>query len=280
MTPSIPFALNRIVAPQLTLAEFLDLALALGADSIELRNDLNGIEIEDGTPPERVRELCRAKGIRVLTINALYPFDVWNDERRAQVLKLAAYARDCGAEGLVLCPLNDPADARSRAERARDLHTALSALAPILREHGLLGFVEPLGFESSALRRKHTAVEAIKSIGGLDVFRLVHDTFHHHLAGEQEFFPELTGIVHISGVEDRQVALADIRDGHRVLVGEADILGNAAQIRRLLELGYAGRFSFEPFAESVHALPAIRPVLQESMRHLQERVAAAEGCAA
>lgn len=280
MTASLPFALNRIVAPLLPLAEFLDLARALGADSIELRNDLTGIEIEDGTPPERVRELCQAKGIRVLSINALYPFDVWNDERRAQALKLAAYARDCGAEGLVLCPLNDPADPRNRSGRARDLRTALSALAPILREHGLLGFVEPLGFESSALRRKHNAVEAIKSIGGLDVFRLVHDTFHHHLAGEQEFFPELTGIVHISGVEDHQVPLADIRDGHRVLVGEADILGNAEQLCRLLELGYRGPFSFEPFAESVHALSEIRPALQDSMRHLEARVAEAEGCAA
>jgi len=280
MTPSLPFALNRIVAPHLTLPGFLDLAIALKADSIELRNDLSGIEIEDGTPPERVRELCRAKGIRVLSINALYPFDVWNDARRAQALKLAAYARDCGAEGLVLCPLNDPADSRGRAERVRALRTALTALAPILREHGLLGFVEPLGFESSALRRKHDAVEAIKGIGGLDVFRLVHDTFHHHLAGEQEFFPELTGIVHISGVEDRQVPLAEIRDGHRVLVGEADLLGNAAQIRRLLELGYRGPFSFEPFAESVHALAEIRPALQDSMHHLEARVAEAEGCAA
>ncbi|MGV6475856.1 TIM barrel protein [Azotobacter vinelandii] len=280
MTASLPFALNRIVAPSLPLAEFLDLALALKADSIELRNDLKGIEIEDGTPPERVRELCRAKGIRVLSINALYPFDVWNDALRAKALKLAAYARDCGAEGLVLCPLNDPSDSRDRAERVRGLRTALTALAPILREHGLLGFVEPLGFESSALRRKHDAVEAIKGIGGLDVFRLVHDTFHHHLAGEQEFFPELTGIVHISGVEDRQVALADIRDGHRVLVGEADILGNAAQIRRLLELGYHGPFSFEPFADSVHALPEVRPALQNSMQHLQARVAPPEGCTA
>jgi len=275
-----PLALNRMVAPGLSLAGFLDLAKALKADAIELRNDLEGVEITDGTPAGQVRELCRQKGIRVLTINALYPFDVWNDERRARALELAAYARDCGAEALVLCPLNDPADPRGKAERVRDLRTALSALAPILREHGLLGFVEPLGFESSALRRKHDAVEAIKSIGGLDVFRLVHDTFHHYLAGEREFFPELTGIVHISGVEDSRIPLADIRDGHRVLVGEADILGNAAQIRRLQELGYDGHLSFEPFAESVHKLSNVQAALQESMQHLEARVAEAEGCTA
>jgi len=33
----------------------------------------------------RVRELCAAQGITVLSINALYPFNVWNDERRAQI---------------------------------------------------------------------------------------------------------------------------------------------------------------------------------------------------
>ncbi|EGH48045.1 iolL protein, partial [Pseudomonas syringae pv. pisi str. 1704B] len=67
------------------------------ADAIEIRNDLKGIEIEDGTAPEVVRDLCAARGVEVLSINALYPFDVWNQERAAQATKLAQYARDCGA---------------------------------------------------------------------------------------------------------------------------------------------------------------------------------------
>lgn len=280
MSQPLRFALNRMVAPRLPLEEFISLAITLNADAIEIRNDLKGIEIEDGTPASHVRQLCQEKGIRVLSINALYPFDVWNDERRAQTLKLAAYARDCGAEGLVMCPLNDPKDPRSEAERARDLHTALTELAPILREHGILGFVEPLGFEECSLRRKRDAVDAINAVGGRDVFRIVHDTFHHHLAGEQELFPEMTGLVHISGVEDGALPLNTIRDGHRVLVGEADILGNAAQVRELLKLGYNGYLSFEPFAESVHALTDIQPSLLASMQHLKARVDAAEGQAA
>jgi 2-keto-myo-inositol isomerase len=113
-------------------------------------------------------------------------------------------------------------------------------------------------------------VEAIKAIGGLDVFRLVHDTFHHHLASEHEFFPELTGLVHISGVEDAEAPLASIRDGHRVLVGEGDILGNAAQIDSLLSSGYSGYLSFEPFADSVHGLADIRQAIGASMDHLQK----------
>lgn len=273
MSQPLRFALNRMVAPGLSLPEFIDLAHALKVDAIELRNDLAGVEIEDGTPPERVRQLCAAEGLKVLSINALYPFDVWNDERRRQALKLAAYARACGAEGLVLCPLHDPADLRSEAQRSSGLRTALSELAPILREHGLLGLIEPLGFVQCALRHKRTAVAAIRAIGGLDVLRLVHDTFHHHLAGEDEFFPELTGLVHISGVEDRQAPLDSIRDGHRVLVGEADILGNAVQIDALRSGGYRGYLSFEPFAESVHGLADIRQALGASMTHLQQSLA-------
>ncbi|MGY2221197.1 TIM barrel protein [Pseudomonas gingeri] len=274
MRQPLRFALNRMVAPRLALADFIALAVSLQADAIEIRNDLAGIEIEDGSSPRDIRRLCAAGGLRVLSINALYPFDVWNDQRREQAVRLASYARDCGAEALVMCPLNDRADPRGGAERTAGLRTALSELAPILREHGILGFIEPLGFEECSLRRKRQAVDAIKAVGGLDVFRLVHDTFHHHLVGEEEFFPELTGLVHISGVEDAQAPLATIRDGHRVLVGEADILGNAAQIRHLLAHGYSGHLSFEPFAESVHGLEDIRQALGASMDHLNSKVAA------
>ncbi|MCE0464255.1 TIM barrel protein [Pseudomonas uvaldensis] len=269
MNKPLRFALNRMVAPRLPLPDFIDLALALKTDAIEIRNDLKGVEIENGMPPARVRELCGARGIKVLSINALYPFDVWNEDRRAQAVRLADYARECGAEAVVMCPLNDRADPRSEAERAAGLRTALSELAPVLRAFGVYGFIEPLGFEECSLRLKRTAVDTIEAIGGLDVFRLVHDTFHHHLAGERQLFPELTGLVHISGVEDAQAPLATIRDGHRVLVGEGDILGNAQQIEALRAGGYEGYLSFEPFAESVHELADIRQALGASMSHLQ-----------
>ncbi|MEB0090217.1 TIM barrel protein [Pseudomonas sp. CCI4.2] len=269
MSHPLRFALNRMVAPRLSLPDFIDLAVTLNADAIEIRNDLKGVEIENGMAPQAVREQCAAHGIRVLSINALYPFDVWDDERRAQALKLAAYARDCGAEALVLCPFNGPTDPRTVGERASGLRTALSELAPILLEYGILGFVEPLGFQQCSLRFKRQAVDAITATGGLDVFRVVHDTFHHHLANEKEFFADLTGLVHISGVEDGDVPLPDIRDGHRVLVGEGDILGNSMQIDRLLSDGYTGHLSFEPFADSVHELDDIQQAVSASMAYLK-----------
>ena len=112
---------------------------------------------------------------------------------------------------------------------------------------------------------------AIDAIGAGQTFALVHDTFHHFLSGETEFFPERTGLVHISGVEDRTLAHEEIRDGHRVLVGEADTLGNVEQIRALLRGGYRGLFSFEPFAESVQAHENIAAALNESISLVRAR---------
>jgi 2-keto-myo-inositol isomerase len=102
------------------------------------------------------------------------------------------------------------------------------------------------------------------------VFRLVHDTFHHHLAGEAEMYPERTGLVHISGVTDRALTVADMRDADRVLVDEADRLGNVAQIKALHAGGYRGALSFEPFAESVQKAPDIALRLTASMRFVGE----------
>lgn len=62
MNQPLRFALNRMVAPRLSLEGFVDLAVKLGADAIEIRNDLKGIEIEDGTAPQVVRDLCAARG--------------------------------------------------------------------------------------------------------------------------------------------------------------------------------------------------------------------------
>jgi 2-keto-myo-inositol isomerase len=134
-----------------------------------------------------------------------------------------------------------------------------------LQEQGILGFVEPLGFVESALRTKRAAVDAIDDVGGADRFKLLHDTFHHYLAGEREFFPERTGLVHISGVEDADLRIEEIRDAHRVLIGPKDRLGNAAQMRELRGRGYAGPFSLEPFAKSVHELKEPARAVAESL---------------
>jgi 2-keto-myo-inositol isomerase len=88
------------------------------------------------------------------------------------------------------------------------------------------------------------------------------------------FFPAWTGLVHISGVEDAAVPVSDMRDSHRVLVGGEDRLGNIPQLRTLLDAGYTGFVSYEPFAEEIAAATDIEARLASSMAHLQAGVAA------
>ena len=232
MSHILSYALNHMVAPRKTFAGLVELATALGLDQVEIRNDLPGVAISDGTPPARIREQAEAAGVRILSINALQRFNDWNEGRAREAARLAGYARGCGAPALVLCPVNDAAYRLSDTERLNGLRQALRALAPILEDAGIIGLVEPLGFMESSLRLKAEAVEVIEELGLGDRFRLVHDTFHHYLTGEARMFPEWTGLVHISGVEDASLPLERTRDEHRVLVGANDLSGALLQISR------------------------------------------------
>ncbi|WP_163266125.1 TIM barrel protein [Chelativorans alearense] len=268
MTAESPaFALNHMCAPGLSISDFFDLARAIGAVGVEIRNDIDGNAIADGTEPAAIAEAAAARGLRVISINALQRFNAWDDAREEEARALVAYAKACGAEALVLVPAND-GTGRANGERQANLRIALKALRPILAEAGIVGLVEPLGFETSSLRYKSEAVQAIEALGASGTFRIVHDTFHHHLAGETALFAAHTGLVHISGVTDGAIATAQMRDGHRVLVDEHDRLDNTGQIARLLSAGYDGPLSFEPFSEAVHGLPDLGAALARSMAHV------------
>jgi 2-keto-myo-inositol isomerase len=255
-------------APDLPVDAFLDLASSLGISAIEVRNDL-AISLES-TAPADLRAKAERRGIRILSINALQRFNDWNDARGKEARALAAYASASGTQALVLVPTNDGSGLEP-GRRGPALRKALAELRPILEEHGILGFVEPLGFSTCSLRLKSEAADAIRSLGAERTFRLVHDTFHHHVAGEAAIFPDLTGLVHVSGVADRDVAVANLRDSHRVLVDGSDTIDNVGQVGALLDAGYAGPFSFEPFAASVHSAPDIAAALRSSMELVSSR---------
>jgi 2-keto-myo-inositol isomerase len=273
-TQPIGFGLNHMAAPQLNLRDFFALARRLGIPEVEIRNDIAGQGIADGTPAAEVKRLATNAGVRIATINALQRFNNWTADRARQARELIDYCRDCGAAALILVPTNDGAPATD-GERARDLRQALEGLAPLLKGAGVLGLVEPLGFETCSLRSKREAAEAIADTGATGTFKITHDTFHHTLAGEPELFPELTGLVHISGVEDPAIAVRDMRDAHRVLVTRNDRIGNLAQIRALRQAGYAGLFSFEPFAAELRTLPDPAAAIRGSMEIITSEIAAA-----
>lgn len=268
---SIRFALNHMAAPSLSIEDFFALAVSLGIDAVEIRNDLAGNAILDGTRPEVIRQAAARHGVAIISINALQRFNEWNATREREARELIDYAKAVGSQALVLVPKND-GTGRADGERQTNLRQSLEALRPMLDAAGLVGLVEPLGFEICSLRSKAEAADAIETLGAQPTFRLVHDTFHHLLAGETPFFPHLTGLVHISGVNDSAVPVADMRDPHRVLVDADDRLGNAAQIRALLQASYKGPFSFEPFAAEVHALKDPAAALKASMDYLSAKV--------
>ena len=53
MSTSIEFALNHIAAPSLPADRFFALARELGLTKVEIRNDLAGVPMADGTPAQR-----------------------------------------------------------------------------------------------------------------------------------------------------------------------------------------------------------------------------------
>lgn len=277
MTQKLQFAVNRISARGLPFAAFAAMVQRLGVQAIEIRNDLAGVELADETPALKIAATASAHGLTVLSINALQRFEQYDDDREAELLALIRYAVGSGAQALVLCPTNSRQDLRSAEQRHADLVRALRKLQSLLSDHGLTGLVEPLGFEECALRCKSQAARAIREVGGDNTFALVHDTFHHHLAGEGLFFPELTGLIHLSGVEDRSLDVSRMRDEHRVLPGPADRLGNIAQLRTLLGAGYSGYASFEPFAAGITTAADIEQRLASSMAYLSAAVAASDG---
>lgn len=271
MAMNTRFALNHMCAPGLSIPQFFELAKSVGAVGVEIRNDIDGNAITDGTAPEVIAREAADRGLRIVSINALQRFNAWDEAREQEARELIQYAKACGAEALVLVPTND-GSGRANGERQANLRIALKALRPILDEANITGLVEPLGFETCSLRHKAEAVEAIDALGFGDTFRIVHDTFHHYVAGEEEIFPEHTGLVHISGVTDRIIGAKEMRDSHRVLVDRDDRLDNAGQIWALEEQGYSKILSFEPFSEEVHKMPDLPGALARSIGLIAERV--------
>lgn len=267
----LPFALNHMTAPRLGWEAFLDLAQGLGCTGVEFRNDLPGA-LFGGADPAAVGAAARARGLRVLALAEVKMFNDWSDAKASEAEALMKIAVAAGAEAVSLIPRNDGV-ATDRAQSRRVSEQALREVLPMLKAHGLKAMVEPLGFEICSLRYKEILADAIDAAGGVGTFFMVHDTFHHALAGFGPIFPELAGIVHVSGVKD-MITLGEMRDGHRVLVDADDVLGNVAQIRALRAAGYLGPISYEPFAASVHALADAGPALRASMEFISEGVAA------
>ncbi|MBP0485077.1 TIM barrel protein [Sagittula salina] len=235
------FALNHMTAPRLDWRGMIALAQETGCVGIEFRNDL-GRALFEGFRPELVAEEMARAGLRVLTLGQVSRFDSGGMEVLQEVAGLIALAQDLEAEAISLVPCADGS--------GRDYRRVLAEILPMLQEAQMIALVEPLGFAATVLQTKAQAEQAIEAVGGQHHFRLVHDTFHHALAGEAALFPAQTGMVHVSGID------GDGRtDRDRGLVSGDDRLGTVAQVAALMAAGYAGPVSMEIFAPEIQKLP-------------------------
>jgi 2-keto-myo-inositol isomerase len=270
MLSKLKFAINHMTVARLRYDEVIALAADLGCVGVEFRNDLPG-PIFGGDDPEAVRRKALDASVRLLGLSEIKTFNDWSDDRRDEAVALMTLAKAIGAESVSLIPRNDGKGC-GNGERQANLRVALRELAPMLDAYGLVGWIEPLGFEMSSLRYKEEAVEVIDALGARGTFRVVHDTFHHHLAGETSCFAEDTGIVHVSGVVDPGVSVRTMTDAHRILVDSNDRLGNVAQIATLFEQGYAGPISYEVFSPDVHGIENPREAIRDSIVYLSQEI--------
>ena len=209
--------------------------------------------MSDATPAG-IRAALDAAGLRCAALNALQRTNDWTADRAAEATALADAAATLGAPGIVLCPVIDEKLDWDAAERIARLTDALSRLAPILSDRGLLGYVEPLGMAGSTLTRQDEAVAAMDDAGPAP-FALCHDTFQVWRAGDDGLHPDRVGLVHVSGIERTDLGPRALTEPDRVLVGPADRSGALDQLRALVAAGYGGVVSLEPFAPAVTDRP-------------------------
>lgn len=264
---TISLAMNRTCAPGKTLAEFITLTQAVGLQAVEIRNDIEGREFADGTPATEVKAMLDAAGLKVASVNALQRFNDWSDERAAEARHLVAYAAALGAPGLVLCPVHTPEN-WTEAEAEAHLRDGLRNLAPILREHGVKGYVEPLGMTHSTMKRQAMAVAAVSDIDGWDCYQLCYDTFQFFRCGDDKLFPQHIGLTHISGISRPDLMPAELTEPDRGLIFPDDRVGNISQLQALKSAGYSSFVSIEPFSPTVQNDPDLAQHLRASLDYV------------
>ena len=262
----LDFGLNQATMAKPPLVEFLEVANRLGMVGVELRNDL-GRPLFDGLSADAVRKMLEDQGLRLLGLSQIYPFNRWSDDIETDMRHLLDLAVLTGAETISLVPYNP-----STHVEEHSLVLALESCLPLLEAAGVVALVEPLGFAHATLRTKAELVAAVETLGAQQHIRLVHDTFHHRLANEQEIFPDQTGIVHISGVSIADIAVAHMKDEHRVLINQDDRLGNLDQIMQLRAAGYVGAYSFECFSPIIQQRRSVEQDIKASMNFISSHV--------
>ena len=265
---SISFALNQILFPDSPFKNFISFSKKLNVKAIEIRNDIKTNLIEENDPI-KIGNICEENSIKILSINALQKFNLWNKDREKELIFLCKYADKANIDSIVLVPLND-GSINSAKEQMQLLEESLKNILRIINDFNVFGLVEPLGFSHSSLRFKSLVAKVINNYQS-NKLKIVHDTFHHALAGENEFFPLLTGLVHISGVSKNYENIK-LLDSHRSIIDDKDMLQNINQIKKLYNSNYQGFFSLEPFSNSLTKEKNIFKIVKNSFNYIESNL--------
>jgi 2-keto-myo-inositol isomerase len=263
---TVTFALNRTCAPQLSLPEFIALAQTVGVSSVELRNDIEGREFADGMPANELKTRLADAGLELASVNALQRFNDWTPARAEEAKRLIGYAAELGAPGVVLCPAHQPGDDQHAGAHDR-LCKGLAALKPIFADAGVIGYVEPLGMRHSSMNRQAQAIAAMDAVGGGD-FQLCYDTFQHFRASDDALFPDRIGLVHLSGIARPDLRPDELTEPDRGFVFLGDRVGNIARLRAMVDAGYSGFVSMEPFSPETQNDPKLTERLRASLDYV------------
>lgn len=265
---TVTFALNRTCAPHYSLAEFIALAQKVGVQAVEIRNDIEGREFADGMPASELKSRLDDAGLKLASVNALQRFNEWTPTRAEDAKRLIAYSAELGAPGVVLCPTHLPGDDQHADAHAR-LCEGLAALKPIFADSGVIGYVEPLGMRHSSMNRQAQAIAALDDIGGGGDFQLCYDTFQHFRASDDALFPDRIRLVHISGIARPDLAPDELTEPDRGFVFLGDRVGNIARLRVMVDAGYSGFVSMEPFSPETQNDPKVADRLRASIDYIK-----------
>ena len=217
--------------------------------------------------------MAREQGLRFIGLSQVYPFNDWDDSRRSSVARLIETAYEAGAETISLIPRVDKREG-SDAERAMTLRMTLEQILPMLQGTEIVALIEPIGFSTSSVRTQREATEVIQSIEADGRLAIIHDTFQHALAKDEDIMIPQIRLVHISGVKGGEKGLTEAQDGQRGLIDEHDKSNACNEIRALLNLGYGGPFSFECTSPLIQRLQDLPTKITESIAFVRRSVEA------
>ena len=160
--------------------------------------------VERGRDPQRSRRQCDPRrhagrrrcersptqaGVTILSINALQRFNEWTAEREREATELADYAEACGAEALVLVPVNDGIGPRQWRAPRQSARRADGAAGRSCRRAASPAWSSRSASRSARCAPSRKRPTRFARSAAAETFRLVHDTFHHHLPARRRCFP-------------------------------------------------------------------------------------------